>query len=272
MTERVVLITGAAGQVGRILLDRPARPGWRYVLLDLVAPEGVDGRDDVTVVLGSVTDEDVVRRAMQGVTDVVHLGALSVEDEWDRILEVNIDGTRIVLDAARDAGVGRFVFASSNHAMGFYTPADAPAGGLPDDAPARPDTYYGWSKVAGEELVRLYCERYGMKGVALRIGHCFPEPLTGPRLAVWLSPDDARALVDAALENDIDTFQLVWGSSANTRSWLSLEGGRRIGFVARDDSERFADRFPEEETRVDPTTPLGAHFTRVPLGEPMRVR
>lgn len=253
-------------------MDREPREGWSYVLLDLVEPEFAAGRDDVRVVLGNVADAAVVTEAMQGVTDVVHLGALGVEDEWDQIIAININGTRNVLEAAREACVGRFVFASSNHAVGFYTPADAPEGGLPDDVHPRPDTYYGWSKTAGEELVRLYCERFGMRGVALRIGHCFPEPLTGPRLSVWLSPDDARALIDAALTNDIKPFQYVWGASTNTRSWLSPEGGRKIGFVSSGDSEQFADRFDADSIEVVQDTPLGAHFTRVPLGVPMNVR
>lgn len=269
--QRVVVVTGGAGTVGRLLLDREPRDGWRFVVLDPTPlPAPIADRDDIEQVLGSVVDEAAVEHAMRDATDVVHLGALSVEDEWQSIVDVNVGGTRTVLEAASARGVGRFVFASSNHAVGFYAPRDAD-GPLADDAPARPDTYYGWSKVAGEALVRLYCERGTMRGVAIRIGHCFPEPLTGARLPVWLSPRDARALVDASLEHDIESFQTVWGVSANTRSWCSTEGGRRIGFEARDDSEAFADRFPEVGA-VDPAEPLGAHFVSVPLGEPMHVR
>lgn len=273
MSDRLVLITGGAGVMGRILVDREERPGWRYRLFDPIMPEPHPERDDIETVEGSVVDVEAVRRAMQGVTDVIHLGAVSVEDTWDEILAVNIGGTRTVLEAAREAGVGRFVFASSNHAVGGYTPRDAPEGGLADDCVPRPDTYYGWSKAAGEDLVRTYCERYPMRGVSIRIGHCFPEPLTGPRLSVWLSPRDARALVDAALEHDIEPYQVVWGVSANTRRWTSPDGGRRIGFEPVDDSERFAERFPDlPAAGVDPDEPLGAHFLIVPLGEPMRVR
>ncbi|QIM17614.1 NAD(P)-dependent oxidoreductase [Leucobacter coleopterorum] len=272
--ERRVLITGASGTMGRILLDRPERQGWSYVLFDPVAPEieGLADRGDIAVVTGDVSDAQAVASAMQGVTDVVHLGALSVEDYWEDILRVNIGGTRNLLEAAAAQGVGRFVFASSNHAVGCYTPSDAGPAGLADDAEARPDTYYGWSKAAGEDLLRLYCERTQMRGVVIRIGHCFPEPLTGPRLPFWLSPRDARALLDACLENDIAPFQTVWGSSANTRSWLSLEGGKKIGFVSADDSEQFVDRFPADSIAIDPDGPLGAHFVSVPLGVPMRTR
>lgn len=278
MSQRIVMVTGGAGAVGQILLGRAPRSGWSYRVLDPAPlPDELLGREDIEQIDGSVVDVDAVERAAAGVTDVVHLGALSVENTWESVIEVNITGTRNVLEAAIRNGVGRFVFASSNHAVGFYTPQDVTgsvadaSGALVDDAPARPDTYYGWSKAAGEELVRLYCERGTMRGIAVRIGHCFPEPLTGARLPVWLSPRDAVALVDAALDNDIDAFQTVWGVSANARSWCSREGGTRIGFEPIDDSEIFADRFPED-TAVDPTFPLGAHFVSVPLGEPMGVR
>lgn len=276
--ERVVMLTGGSGGIGRMLLGDQAREGWRYRVLDPapLAPE-LQSRGDIVHIEGSVTDAAAVGRAMGGATDVVHLAALSVENTWEAICEVNLTGTRTVLEAAVAHGVDRFVFASSNHAVGFYAPQDVvgpladAAGRLVDDAPARPDTYYGWSKAAGEDLLRLYCERGHLRGVAIRIGHCFPEPLTGPRLPMWLSPRDARAVVNASLVNDIEPFQIVWGISANTRSWCSLEGGARIGFVPRDDSEAYADRFPDHR-EVDPAGPLGAHFVSVPLGEPMGVR
>lgn len=262
---RTVLITGGAGGIGRMLLDREPRAGWRYVVLDPAAGPELE-RADVTAVAASITDPEAVRAAMRGVTDVVHLAALGQENIWERIVEVNVEATRILLEAARDEGVGRFVYASSHHAVGFATPAEAPPGGLPDDAAPRPDTYYAWSKAAGEAMVRLFCERFGMRGVAWRIGHCFDSPHSRERLPVWLSPGDARRLVDAALENDIDSFTYVWGVSANTRRWLSLEGARRIGFEPRDDSEVYAELFPEGST--DPREPLGGGFTTTPLGEP----
>jgi nucleoside-diphosphate-sugar epimerase len=262
---RTVLITGGAGIIGRMLLDRVPREGWRYVVLDPAAGAGLE-REDVTIVAGSITDREAVRLAMHGVTDVVHLAALGQENVLERVVEVNVEGTRALLEAARDEGVGRFVYASSHHAVGFATPAEAPKEGLPDDATPRPDTLYGWSKASSEALVRLYCERFGMKGVAWRIGHCFEQPHSRERLSVWLSPADARRFVDAALENDIDAFTYVWGVSANTRGWLSRDGARRLGYEPQDDSEAYADLFPEGS--ADPSMPLGGGFTTTPLGEP----
>ena len=262
---RTVLITGGAGGIGSMLTDRAPRDGWRYVILDR-AVGSVPAREDLRTVVGSITDRGAVREAMRGATDVIHLAAIGQENLFERIVEVNIEGTRVVLEEARDAGVGRFVFASSHHAVGFARQDDAPAGGLPDDAEPRPDTYYGWSKASGEAMVRLFCERFGMIGVAWRIGHCFERPHARERLPVWLSPADARRFVDAALENDLDRFTYVWGVSANTRGWLSGEGVRRIGCVPQDDSEQYAHLFAAGEP--DPASPLGGDVTTTPLGEP----
>jgi uronate dehydrogenase len=250
-------MTGGAGRIGGMLLDRPPRAGWRYVVLDEAA--ATVERPDVNVLRGSITDPEAVRGAMRGVTDVVHLAGIPGEDTWDEIALVNIEGTRNVLEAAAAEGVGRFVFASSNHAVGLAEIEE----GLPDDAPPRPDSYYGWSKAAGEALVRLYCERYGMVGVAVRIGGCSERPTSLTRMAVWLSPRDARALVDAALENDYGSFAYVWGVSANTRNWLSRDGARRIGYEPVDDSEVYAD-----ELDGVPETRLGGGTEMWELGVP----
>lgn len=266
MSHRTVLITGGGGGIGRILLDREPRDAWRYVVFDPAPTKPVLARTDVSVVQGSITERDELHRAMIGVTDVVHLAAFGQENRWERILEVNVEGTRNVLEAARSAGVGRFVYASSHHAVGFAKPADAPEGGLPDDTAPRPDTFYAWSKAAGEAMTRLYCERFGMKGIAWRIGHCFEQPHSRERLPLWLSPGDARRLVDAALMNDFGLFEYVWGVSANTRNWLSRTGAERIGYSPQDDSETFAYLFPDGA--ADPEMPLGGGFTTTPLGEP----
>ena len=273
---RVILVTGGAGLVGRMYLSQPRRASVSYRVLDPVPlPAELAERDDVSQVLGGVDDPALIAAAMDGVTDVVHLGALSVENTWEAVLAVNVTGTRNLLQAAAEAGVKRFVFASSNHAVGFYTAADAVGeftdgqGRLRDDAPARPDTYYGWSKAAGEALLRLYAERGLLTGIAIRIGHCYEAPLMGARLPLWLSPRDAVGLIDAALENPLEeAYTVVWGVSDNTRAWTSQAGAAAVGYTLQDDSEVFAARFPEEGG-VDPAFPMGAQFLTVPLGEKM---
>ncbi|MER7559275.1 NAD(P)-dependent oxidoreductase [Nocardioides sp. NPDC126508] len=264
MTQ-TVLITGAGGGIGRMMRTRLAREGRVLRLLDVVRPEDPAEGEAVEIIEASVTDEAAMRAACEGVEAVIHLGGISVEAPWDGILSANIDGTRVVLEAARDAGVARVVLASSNHAVGFYDIDDAPEGGLAADAFPRPDTYYGVGKVAMEALGSLFHDRYGIDVTALRIGSCFEKPWDRRSLWTWLSPDDCARLLEACLATPEPGFRVVWGISRNTRRWWSLAEGEAIGYHPQDDSEIYAAEIPQgPEERL-----AGGKFCSTPLGEHM---
>lgn len=245
MTE-TLLITGAAGRIGGMLRPRLARAGRTLRLLDVAAID--DPGEGEEVVTASVTDLDALTAACRGADAVVHLGGISGEAAWSAILDVNIHGTFTVFEAARRAGVGRVVFASSNHAVGFHPAVD----GVPDDLPPRPDTFYGVAKVAGEALGSLYHDRYGLDVVCLRIGSCFEAPPDARALATWLSPGDVARLVDAAVGAPSPGFRIVWGVSDNTRRRFSLTGAHELGYRSADDAEVFADRDLATDPWTDP--------------------
>ena len=113
-----ILITGAAGRIGTMLRSRLARPGRVLRLLD-VAPLAQPPGPGEEAVTASVTDMAAMTAACAGADAVIHLGGIPTEDAWAPILDVNINGTYTVFEAARRAGVPRVVFASSNHAVGF---------------------------------------------------------------------------------------------------------------------------------------------------------
>ncbi|HZO68565.1 MAG TPA: NAD(P)-dependent oxidoreductase [Kribbellaceae bacterium] len=269
----ILLVTGANGGIGRLLRPRLARPGRTLRLLDIASQEPVGPHEDVELVTASVTDPDAMAAACAGVDAVLHLGGYSMEAPWPDILSVNVDGTRTVLEAARHAGVPRVILASSNHAVGYYTRADAGPDGIPADAPARPDTYYGFSKVAMEALGSLYHERYGMGVLCLRIGTCLAKPGSVRGLSTWLSPDDGARLVEACLAVPEPGFRLIWGISRNTRRWWSLAAGEEIGYHPVDDSEVYAAEslVGSEPDLDDPVlNVLGGPFCTVPLGSRMQ--
>jgi len=230
-----VLITGAAGRIGGYLRPRLRRPDRRLRLLDVEQPADPGAGEEI--VIGSVTDVQLIQRACRGASAVVHLAGIPTEAEWPRILESHINGTWSVLDAARETGVPRVVLASSNHATGFSPRGDDP---VPDESYPRPDTFYGVGKVAMEALGSLYADRYGMDVVCLRIGTCAQRPADVRALSTWLSPDDAGRLVEAALTTPSPGFRVVWGVSANTRRWWSYAGGEAIGYHPVDDAEQYA--------------------------------
>jgi uronate dehydrogenase len=232
-----ILITGAAGRIGTMLRPRLARPGRVLRLLD-VAPFAAPPGEAEDAVTASVTDLPALTRAFAGADAVIHLGGISGEASWERTLDVNINGTYAVFEAARRAGVPRVVYASSNHAVGFTPREEFPAA---DYAYPAPDTYYGVSKAAGEALAALYARRYGIDAICVRILSCFERPLNVRMLSTWLSPDDAGRLFEACLTVPSPGFRVIYGVSANTRGgWVSLAEARALGYEPRDDAEPYA--------------------------------
>jgi uronate dehydrogenase len=251
----LVLVTGAAGRIGTVLRGGLPERGWALRCLDVVPI--VESRPGEEHVVADVADLDAMVDATRGVDAVVHLAGISGESTWPAINRANIEGTYAALEAARRAGVQRVVLASSNHATG-YTPR--PGAGLlrEVDAPPRPDTYYGVSKVAMEGLGSLYVDRYGLDVVCLRIGSAFAEPTTTRHLSTWLSPDDTVSLVHASLTAPSPGFAVVWGVSANTRNWWDLSAARALGYEPQDDAEVYAEALVEAHGEPDPTEPVHA--------------
>jgi uronate dehydrogenase len=271
--EQRILVTGAAGNLGRLMRPRMRWPGRVLRLLDVVPPAPAEPGEAVELVVGSVTEPAVMADACADVDAVIHLGGHSRETPWVDALTVNIDGTHTVLDAARRAGVPRMILASSNHVVGFREVAEAAAdAALPADSTPRPDTYYGVSKAAIEALGSLYHSRFGMDVIAIRIGSCFETPLPlGPRgLMTWLSPDDGARLFEACLAYPSPGYRLIWGVSDNTRRTCSLAEAEELGYRSLDDAERFADQLLAGDGAAALEYPYlgGAAFCDAPLGAP----
>src|SRR5687768_1918520 len=139
-----VLMTGAAGRIGTWLtpLLRGIYPALR--LSDMHTPQGLSPGDDF--VAADLTRMDQVEQACDGVDGILHFGGYSREGTWDQIRTANIEGCYNLFEAARAKGVKRIVFASSNHAVGFYPRTTH----ISTDVTPRPDSRYGVSKVFGE--------------------------------------------------------------------------------------------------------------------------
>jgi len=263
---RRVLVTGAAGPIGRIACAGLAARGWKVRGLDNVTLDGVDGLADPPV-LAEVTDAGAVRRATEGVDAVVHLAGLA-EAPSDPVLAATVEGTFHVFDAARRAGVSRVVHASGSHPVGFV-PGSAPATA---DVPPRPSTYSEVSMVFGEALGRLMVDRYGLEVVCLRIGSWKQYPTSVPELSTWISPADGVRLLAAALTAPDVGFAIVYGISANTRARWDLAPARALGYLSVDDAEEYADQIPGADADPDPgrTNPdrSGAAFAGPAYDEP----
>ena len=168
-----ILVTGGTGFTGKALVKRLLDDGHTVVALDY--KEGLKTQElrdwGAEVVIGSVTDRNVVEKAMEGVEVVQHLAAAFREldvpnDYYD---EVNIGGTRIVLESAFKHKVKKFVYCST---CGVHGNIDHPPGG--EDAPIQPADYYQRTKYQAEPVVLDYVKK-GMKATILR-----PAAIYGP--------------------------------------------------------------------------------------------
>lgn len=246
-----IAVTGANGTIGSRLCADLAQDH------DVVR---IDLRDaDVTA---DVRDAAAMTDALAGCETVVHLaGTVAVDAAWEDVYGTNIGGTYNVYEAARQNGLRRIIFASSNHAVGMnevrnaphiYEPGFGRVIGTHDEY--RPDGLYGVWKAFGEVLGRYYSDQYGMQVACIRIGsitaHDDPThesvressgwlDLTDAQkfkryAATWMSQRDFARLTRAILARDVP-FSIVYGVGDNATRFWDLEPGRAIyGFWPQD--------------------------------------
>ena len=260
---RRLLLTGAAGGLGRVL-----RPRLKRLCLDLRVSDVAElepAADGEEVVRAALEDRGSVKALLEGVDAVVHLGGISVEGPFEPILDANVRGTYHLYEAARVHGTKRIVLASSNHVTGFYRQDEV----VDPRMPMRPDGHYGLSKAWGELVARFYFDRYGIESVCLRIGSSFPEPKDRRMLATWLSYDDLERLVVASLTAPVVGHSVVYGFSDNTTAWWDNTSAAHLGFRPRDSSEPFRAALEAKQPQLDPSDPAvryqgGAFVTKGP--------
>ncbi len=240
MQKKKILITGAAGRIGRVLREG-LRNDYRLRLLyhNTILP----ARPDEEVQISGITDMDQLVEAADGVDAVVHMaGNPNGNASFEDILEANIRGTYTVYEAARRSGVHRVVFASSNHVTGYYEKQGI---GTTTEVNARPDSFYGASKAYGEDLGRYYADAFGLSVICLRIGSFQPADSVIKRksdriLASWLSHRDTVQLVRRSIQTDVH-FGIYYGISNNTRAYWDLRNAREeLGYAPEDDAETYA--------------------------------
>ena len=222
------LVTGGAGFIGSNTVDELVRRGHSVVVLDDLSSGKEDNlteaRNKITFIKGSITDIEIVRKAMHEAEYVLHLAARtsvprSVKDPIETN-KINIDGTVNVLVAARDAKVKRVVFAASSSAYG-ETPT-LPKLETMQPAPISP---YGVTKLAGELYAQTFGRCYGLENVSLRYFNIF-----GPRQ----DPDSPYSGVlakfcTAFLE---DSQPVIFGDGEQSRDFTYVENAVQANLLA----------------------------------------
>lgn len=217
---RVVLVTGGAGFIGsnlvRMLLEEP---GVRVVNLDNLSYAGsgrnlddLEGHPRYRFHEASILDLEAVRAVMaeERPAAVLHLAAESHVDrsilEAAPFLRVNVEGTRVMLDAAREAEVERFVYVSTDEVYGDLGPDDPR---FTEETPLNPSSPYAVSKAAGDMLAKAYHRTFGLDVVITRCSNNY-----GP----YQFPEK---LIPLMVTNALDEQPLpVYGDGRNVRDWI----------------------------------------------------
>lgn len=227
----MLLVTGAAGRVGSAL--RPYLRGtYDLVLHDRVAAPEPSAAEEVRV--SDLASYEDVLAAASGVDAVLHLACVhGLGLRFEDSLDTNFRGTMNLLEAAREHGVTRLVYASSHHVLGLHPLADFPG----DEAALAPDAVYGLGKAFGEVACRTYAERYGIKTFVIRIGNADPLAPDARTARMWTSARDLAQLVRIGLEHpDID-YDIVYGVSNVAEPLFANRRARQLGYLALDRAE-----------------------------------
>lgn len=228
-----LLLTGAAGGLGQVLRTS-LKPFAKVLRVSDIVPLGEAAQGE-EVVRCDLADKTAVDALVQGCDAIVHMGGVSVERPFEEILEANIKGIFHIYEGARRHNARRVIFASSNHAIGFYRQSQR----LDASMPTRPDGYYGLSKVYGEQMASFYHDRYGIETVCIRIGSSRAEPADRRMMHTWLSFRDLTELIRCGLFTPDVGHTIVFGASDNQGVWWDNRLAAKLGFVARDSSEQF---------------------------------
>ena len=257
-----LLITGAAGGLGQLLLEPLDQLADSLRLTDIVdASDRAQGHEFIR---GDLADAAFVDAAVAGCDGILHLGGISVEDQFEKILSANIAGLNNLYAAAQRHGQPRIIFASSNHTIGFH-----PSGATLDvRSPTRPDSFYGVSKCFGESLASMYFEKTGQQTASVRIGSCVTKPLDIRMLSTWLSPRDFIALIARIFAVDNLGCPIIYGASANGQGWWDNSHVDWLGWHPQDDGEAFRSEIEARTNAADRAELLihqGGRFVTAPL-------
>jgi uronate dehydrogenase len=230
-----VLLTGASGALGRILVRSLGALGWRLVLTDIVPfPDPIPAGAVFT--RADLSDGVTMLRLAEGCGAIIHLGGVSVERPFEEVIGPNIRGLYHIYEAARREKA-RVIFASSNHSVGFHERTES----IPAATQFLPDGYYGLSKAYGELMGRMYWFKHGVESVNVRIGSAIAEPVNARMLASWLSYPDFSRLMERCVLTPKVGHAVIWGASNNARmTWWRDDDRQALGWTPIDSADPFA--------------------------------
>ncbi len=220
-----ILVTGSSGHLGEALMRQLRGDGVDAIGVDLTP-------SPFTTHPGSIVDAAHVARCMQGVDAVLHAATLHkphvATHPPQAFIDTNLTGTLVLLEAARAARVGAFVFTSTTSTFGaaLSPPPGAPAVWVTEDLRPVPKNIYGVTKVAAEDLCELFHRQHGLPCIVLRVSRFFPEADDDDAVATKYS--SANTQVNELLNRRVDIEDVVSAHRCAIAQAASIGFGRYI--------------------------------------------
>lgn len=233
-----IVMTGAAGRLGTLLRGPLARAGHAVRLTDRIRIRKLQPNESFE--RADLTSAKAMRRVCRGAAAIIHLGGIADETEWRTLAQANVDGVLNMLQAAREAGAPRLVFASTMHVLGMH-PRSVP---IDETSASAPDTRYAATKAFGEAACRIAADKEGLAVTVLRIGHVVPQVRDAPP-GMGIAAEDFVGIVELALDQYAPGYRLFHAVAPHPGYPLS------DGRLARDYGFRFAEPGPDRRTVLD---------------------
>ena len=235
MTNKCILVTGAAGRIGTAFRQHV---GDRYDLRLAIRHRGIEDPGPHEVISLDIADLDACRTACRGVDMVIHLAAdpSPQADFYGSLLDNNIKGPYNILQAAQEEGCQRVILASSVQAVDGY-PLDVQ---VRPDMPVWPTNLYGAAKCFTEALARCFASQ-GLSCVVIRVGSFDTERmrtlLSPHRLSKYITARDMSRLLVQCIETPDIEFALLHGISNNRFKRLDISSAcELVGYAPEDDA------------------------------------
>ncbi len=230
MSEGLILVTGSSGRIGKAVVQELLARGHAVRGFDRAPMANLPD-----MIVGALTNETDVARAMRGVHTVIHLAA--TPDDADFLAEIvpnNIIGVYHIFEEARAAGVKRLIVASSGQVVWYQRMTGPLPIGV--DVQPTPRYWYAAAKMFLEAAGRSFAEKFGTEVIAVRLGWCprTPQQVEEIRAEPWaqdvyLSPGDAGRFFACAAEATLaEKFNVVYATSKSKRVIYDLETTKRL--------------------------------------------
>lgn len=269
--KKRILITGGSGKIASVLTNLKGE----LTFTDIVEPTKNSTSYNYNFIKGDLANKKFSNDVVLNHDIIIHLAASSSPmSRWEDVQKNNITAFQYLMDAAIKNNVEKIIFASSNHVVGMYEIENAEVyhnsnenkNKISENSPPRPDSFYGVSKLFGENLGRYYSDKYGINFISLRIGsildkeHDHPfgyaeiermkeniergdieyQKLVNRLKSTWLSRRDFLQIIEKSINYQDTSFEIFNSISDNHRAWLSIDKAKQIlDYSPIDDAEKW---------------------------------